>query len=172
MTQRILPKLFALLALLTLPACGFHSVYGGVSADGTPVADALRQVAIEPIPERSGQMLRNYLIDRFNNSGRPDNPAYHLAVKLRISEEDLGTLANATTALAAVHAAGDYTLTDSSGTTLVSGTTSSTAQYDKLASMYGTLAAHDGAIERTVREIGEQLSARIGLYFAEQGQTP
>jgi hypothetical protein len=33
--------------------------------------------------------------------------------------------------------------------------------------MYATLAAHDGALERTVHEIGEQLTARISLYFAE-----
>lgn len=161
------PRLSLLAALLLLPACGFHPVYGGHGGDGTPVADELALVSVEPIPEHAGQILRNDLIDNFNRHGRPSAPLYSLEVKLRVSEEDLGTLANATNALAAVHAYGDYVLKDKNGKTLVSGTTASTGQYDKLASMYATLAAHDGALERTVHEVGEQLTARISLYFSE-----
>lgn len=152
--------------------CGFHSVYGGHGDDGSPVAEQLSQVAVDPISERAGQMLRNNLIDRFYGKGRPAKPAYRLAVKLRVSEEDLGVLANATTALAAIHVYGDYVLRDAGGKTLASGTTHSTASYDKLTSQYATLAAHDGAIERTVREVGEQITGRLSLYFAERKAEP
>ena len=171
MSQRLIFSLIALLALIILPACGFHPVYGSRDVNGLPVTQDLADVAIDPIPDQAGQSLRNYLIDRLNSSGRPATPKYHLVVKLRVGEESIGTLANATTALAAVHAYGDYKLTDEGGKTLISGTTSSTAQYDKLASMYGTLAAHDGAIDRTVREVSEQLYARISLYFSERTKT-
>jgi LPS-assembly lipoprotein len=164
----IFKKSALLVAFLALSACGFHPVYGSHGDDGSPVTeDQLSLVSIDPIPEHSGQMLRNDLLDRFNSNGRPDAPEYYLTVKLRVTEEDLGTLANATSALAAVHAYGDYSLKDRAGKVLVTGTTSSTAQYDKLASMYGTLAAHDSAIERTVNELSEQLTARISLFFSE-----
>jgi LPS-assembly lipoprotein len=166
--MRFISRLPLLATLMLLPACGFHSVYGGHSSDGTPVAEELGQIFIDPIPDRAGQMLRNDLIDNFYRHGRPAAPLYILSVKLKVSEEDLGTLANATTALAAVHASGEYTLKDKSGKLLTSGISSSTGQYDKIASMYATQAAKDSAMERTVREVGEQLTARIGLYFAER----
>lgn len=158
----------ALTALLTLPACGFHPVYGSLSKDGNPVADELAAITIDPIPEHTGQTLRNDLIDRFNNKGRPTAPLYHLAIKLQVADEDLGTLANGTTTLAAVQASASYTLSDKDGKTLNSGSAASTGQYDKLISMYGTLAAHDGAVDRTIREVSEQVTARISLYFAER----
>lgn len=150
-----------------LSACGFHPVYGTHSGANGPVTEQMNQVAIDPIPERTGQMLRNNLIDNMYGKGRPAQPAYHLAVKLQISEEDLGLLTNATAALAAVHVYADYTLADSNGKILANGKMHSTASYDKLTSEYSTLAAHDSAVERTIREISEQLTARVSLYFAE-----
>jgi len=161
-------RLVATSCLFFLSACGFHSVYSSHGPDGSPVAEQLSQVGIDPIQERAGQMLRNDLIDRFyGKAGRPSQPRYHLAVALRVGEEDIGTLANATTVLAAVHLFADYALKDANGKTLVHGTTSSTTQYDRLTSDYATLATHDAAIERAVREVSEQLTARLGLYFAE-----
>lgn len=154
-----------------LAGCGFHSVYG-THDGGTSVAEELNRVAIDPMPDRAGQMLRNDLIDRLYRKGRPSEPAYHLIVKLRLAEEDLGLLVNATSALSAVHAYGDYTLTDMKGKILAKGTTSSTASYDKLASQYSTLAAHDSAVERTTNEVSEQLLTRLNLYFAEHPPAP
>lgn len=164
-------RFIVVMSLMVLAACGFQPVYGG-SGGVSPVSEELSLVAIDPMPNRAGQMLRNDLIDRmYGKAGRPSHPAYHLSVNLRIVEEDLGTLANATTALAALHAYGDYVLTDTSGKVLTKGATASTAQYDKLTSQYSTLAAHDNAVERTVREVSEQLTARLGLYFAERPGT-
>jgi LPS-assembly lipoprotein len=172
MFKRVTASLFLLGALTGLSACGFHSVYGGHSSDGSPVSEQLNQVAIDSIPDRTGQMLRNDLIDRMYGKGRPALPAYHLSVTLRTSQEDLGILANATTALAAVHAFGDYTLKDANGKTLTKGSAQSTASYDKLTSMYASQAAQDGALERTVREVSEQITARLSLYFSEKPTTP
>lgn len=153
---------------LLLSACGFHSVYGSHSDDGSPVAEQLAQIAIDPIADRSGQVLRNDLIDRMYGKSRPAQPLYHLATQVTISVEDLGTLENATTALSSVHFNVHYTLTDTNGKNLVTADAGSTALYDKLSSQYGTLAAHDSAIERTAHEVSEQMVARISLYFAEK----
>jgi LPS-assembly lipoprotein len=166
--RAFLPVCFLIPVFCLLTACGFHPVYGAHGDDGSPVAERMYQVAIDPIPDRPGQMLRNDLIDRMYGKGRPAQPAYHLVVKLRISEEDLGLLANATTALSGLHAYGDFVLTDAGGKTVLSGAAHSMATYDKLSSQYATLAARDGAIERTVREVSEQITSRLSLYFAEQ----
>jgi LPS-assembly lipoprotein len=132
----------------------------------------MNQVAIDPMPDRPGQMLRNDLIDRMYGKGRPAQAAYHLGIKLRIAEEDLGLLTNATSALSGLHVYGDYALTDAGGKTVLSGGVHSMATYDKLSSQYATLAARDGAIERTMREVSEQITGRLSLYFAEQAAAP
>jgi LPS-assembly lipoprotein len=160
-----------MLACAALSACGFHSVYGGHGADGSPVADQLNSVAIDPIPDRPGQLLRNDLIDTMYVKGRPMQPQYHLTVKLRTAEESLGTLANATSTRSALHAYGDYSLKDLSGKELTKGSVQSTTTYDLLNSMYSTQVSHDSAIERTVNEVGQQITNRVGLYFSEQQPT-
>ena len=158
-------------ALCLLTACGFHPVYGGHGSDGSPVAEQLNQVAIDPIPDRPGQMLRNDLIDRMYGKGRPAQPIYHLSIKLRVIDEDIGVLANGTTSLADVHVIGDYALKDASGKTVANGTVESLSSYDKLTSIYSSLAGHDSAAERSVREVSEQLTARLSLYFSERDAT-
>jgi LPS-assembly lipoprotein len=174
MTANHLQKLGCITAFgFLLSGCSFQPVYGSHGGKGSPVAEQLSQVAIDPIPERPGQILRNDLIDNmYGKSGRPTQPAYHLKVKLNINEEDLGLLVNATAALAAVHTYGNYTLEDNNGKILASGTTHSTASYDKLTSEYSTLTARESALERTVHELSEQLTARVSLYFSEHAPAP
>ncbi len=161
-----------LIGAFGLAACGFHPVYGSKSKDGAPIAEQMNQVAIDPIPERQGQLLRNDLIDRFYNKGRPSQPLYHLTVSISVSDEDLGLLTNATTSLAAVHTTGNYTLKDNKDKVILTGVARSTGTYDKLNSQYSTLAAHDSAVERTVQEVSEQITSRLSLYFAEGSNAP
>ena len=172
MTQRLFPALALAALLLALPGCGFHPMYATHTDDEAMVSDDLSLVEVEPIPEHDGQILRNYLLDRFNSTGRPVGAPYQLYVSVKYAEQNLGTLANGTTTLAAIASTADYALKDKNGKVLATGTTSSTSQYDQLNSIYGTLEAHDSAIDRTMREISEQLTARIGLYFAEHKNNP
>jgi hypothetical protein len=63
---------------------------------------------------------------------------------------------------------GDYSLTDTHGKLLVSGTAHSVASFDRLDQMYGTVAARQDAYERTLREVSEQIVNRLSLYFSER----
>jgi LPS-assembly lipoprotein len=135
---------------------------------GAPVAMDLNNIAIDNIPDRNGQILRNNLIDRMYGRNRPEQPRYHLSVKIHNSEEDLGILANATSTRALLNMYGDYALTDEHGATLVSGNAHSVATFNKLDQMYGTLAARQDALQRTLHEVSEQIVGRLSLYFAER----
>ena len=61
-------------AVLLLSACGFRPLYatGGVA----DVSEELSQIEVAVIPDRPGQILRNYLIQGLNGGGRPAQPAY------------------------------------------------------------------------------------------------
>ena len=162
-------RTLALLGCLGLAGCGFSPVYGshGTTDDNTPVAVALNDISIENIPDRDGQVLRNYLIDRMYGKNRPEHPAYKLTVKLHFTEASLGILANATATRALLTMEGDYTLSDAKDNEMVSGHARSVASFDLLDQIYGSVVARQNAHERTLHEISEQITNRISLYFSE-----
>ncbi len=158
-----------LLACLVLSACGFRPVYGtGNSENDSPVAMDLNNIVIENIPERNGQILRNYLIDRMYRAQRPEKPLYTLKVSLTSGEEDLGILANATATRSLLNMYGNYALYDSKGKPLLTGVAHSVASFNRLDQMYGTVAARENAYERTLHEVSEQIVNRLSLYFSER----
>jgi LPS-assembly lipoprotein len=154
---------------LLLAGCGFRPIYGSRSDEGgSPVAIDLNNVAIDNIPNRDGQILRNNLIDRMYGKNRPEKTFYTLSVYVHNTEENLGILANATATRSLLDMYGDYSLQDAQGKTLLSGTAHSVASFDKLDQMYGTVAARQDARERTLREISEQIVNHVSLYFSER----
>lgn len=160
----------ALLGCLALSGCGFKPVYGTPSGSEreSPVAMDLNNIAIENIPDRNGQILRNYLIDRMVRPNRPEKPLYTLKVTIAAGEEDLGILANATATRSLLNMYAHYTLADAKGKAILTGTAHSVASFNKLDQMYGTVAARENAYERTLREAGEQIVNRLSLYFSER----
>jgi LPS-assembly lipoprotein len=152
--------------LCFLMSCGFHPIYGARDND-TPVAAELNQVAIDGIPNHEGQTLRNELIDRMYGKGRPQNPKYHLEVTLKMAEEGIGLLPNAVTSLTEITITATYTLRDANGKPVMSATAHTVANYDQLQQQYGTVAAREGAIERSLNEIADQVVNRVSLYFSE-----
>jgi LPS-assembly lipoprotein len=163
--------LFSVLCLL-LSGCGFSPIYGSHSGSGGPVAEQLSQIAIDSIPDRQGQILRNDLIDRMYGKGRPSQPLYHLSVKLHLNFEDTGILANTTATLTEVNTYGDYELKDLKDKVIVRGTAHSATSYSRLSDEYATLTAHDSAVQRTVDEVSNQIVNRLGLYFANPSPLP
>ncbi|MBV8061606.1 MAG: hypothetical protein JO126_02095 [Alphaproteobacteria bacterium] len=164
---RCIPMAVLILSGLMVQGCGYHAVYA-TQGSTSAVANELNQVGIDSIPNREGQVLRNDLIDRLYGKGRPTSVNYHLSVKINIGSEDLGTLADSTTVLVGINTDANYTLTDTAGHQVLSGHAHSATSYDKLNNQYGTLASHDSAVDRTLHEVGEQITNRLGLYFAEK----
>jgi LPS-assembly lipoprotein len=162
-------RIFCLLTsifCLLVSGCGFHPVYGSHD-DGAPVAAQLNQVEIANIPDQYGQMLRNELIDRMYGKGRPHNPVYHLDVQLRETEEGIGLLPDAITTLTELNMYAEYSLKDAQGKEVVRATAHAVATFNQLQAEYGTLAADQGAHQRSVNEVAEQIVERISLYFSE-----
>ncbi|MCM0018644.1 MAG: hypothetical protein NBV67_01485, partial [Tagaea sp.] len=70
----------ALAAAFVLAGCGFEPLHR-TTARGS-AADSLAAIRIDPIADRSGQILRNYLLDRLSPRGTPARPDYVLRVRL------------------------------------------------------------------------------------------
>lgn len=156
-----------LLSFLLLTGCGFSPIYAGHGEGDAPVAAALQNISIANIPDRSGQILRNHLIDRFYSHGRPTTPTAKLSVTLREHEEDLGIQKDATATRRQLEIWANYSLRDTGAKELVTGTAHSVVSYNKLEAQYGNVTAKRNAQERALKEVGEQIVNRISLYYAQ-----
>ncbi len=152
---------------LLIAGCGFSPIYGDHGSN-EPVNQALNKVAIANIPERQGQMLRNHLIDRMYFSGRPISPEAELTVTLNSTESELGIQKDATATRKQLNVWANYTLLANDGKLLLNGKAHSVVSYSKLDAQYGTLAAERNAMERALKEVGEQIVNRLSLYYAEK----
>jgi len=163
--------IFLLTTLLLLTACGFSPIYGSHDAASVPVAKALGNVAIESIADHNGQFLRNKLIDRMYEKGRPEKPQARLHVVLSTSEVAIGVQKDATTTRSQIRITAAYELSDLDGNELHKGRAYSVASYNKLAAQYGTVASQRNAYERALGEISEQIVNNLSLYYAEKATT-
>lgn len=164
----------ALAALLPagLGGCGFQPVYGSFADRAAPV-EQLNLVQIDPIPDRTGQVLRNLLIDRFYPAGRPADPKYRLAVALASSEESLGIRPDATATRARLRLQASYELIDVATGQVVYRTFSrALVSYNLLEAQYATLVSQQDAYERGLVELSEDIRTRLALYFKRGPQQP
>ena len=108
--HRLAGSVVASLLLLNLAGCGFRPIYGsaanGLNGDGGHessqaggVKAALAQVKIGLIPDRSGQQLRNQLLDLMNAGGEPSRPVYRLDITLTTEKTALATRSDASVSL-------------------------------------------------------------------------
>ena len=154
--------LLALLALL-LGACGLKPLYG--TGGSHPTKTALASVAVAPIDERSGWLLRNALVDRLAATDEAA-PLYRLDVRLDddITRFGLRGDAGATRERRTLRAR--YQLVEiATGETLVDATAGFDAGIDITSSPYATVAAEQTALERLSAEVADDIVARLALYF-------
>ncbi|MQP66710.1 hypothetical protein GE253_15345 [Niveispirillum sp. SYP-B3756] len=163
MSKRLIAA--ALIALLPLAGCGFQPVYG-TRAGGVTAGMALANVQIDPIPDRNGQVLRNNLIDRFYTDGRPADARYRLAVALSAAEEQLGIQKDATATRARLRLQANYELIDNHSGQVVYRTFSrSVISFNLLDSQFAVLASRQGAYDRGLTELADDIRTRLSLYF-------
>tara|TARA_Y100001934_G_C11974911_1_gene595845 strand:+ start:114 stop:611 length:498 start_codon:yes stop_codon:yes gene_type:complete len=157
--------LAAIVVAVLLAGCGFRPLYG-TAGENRQVAAQLAQIRIQTIPDRTGQKLRNFLLDRLNPNGQPAQPLYYLQVTINVSRTDLGIERDETATRALLMMTANYQLIDRARkVVLVEGSTQSTNSFNIVASDFATLSAETDATERATREVSDDIKTRLALYF-------
>ncbi len=158
----------ALAAALLLAACGFRPLYatGGVA----DASKELSQVEIGVIPDRSGQILRNYLIQGINSNGRPTDPVYRLNVDLRERQEDLGIDKTDNAQRTNLVITARFSLrTAADDQEVLNRRVGIIASYNIVLDEYATLSAQNAARDRALRQLGSDIRTQLALYFSRPG---
>lgn len=164
-------SLFSILAcfsMLPLAGCGFQPMYGDYSAaaDQTSHNTALSQIAIDIIPDREGQILRNNLIDKLYDGGYPSQPTATLHIeKLEetITELDLTKSSEATRAQLRLQT--NIVLKEAStGKTLLTRPLQSITSYNILESEFATRVTKESARQSAIADLARQIELNLSLY--------
>jgi LPS-assembly lipoprotein len=162
------PLLAVAVAALALSGCTLRPLYAGGSRG--QVAQALRSVAVAPIPGRAGYLVRGALVDRLGAQG--GTAAYRLEVELDDRITGFGIRLDDAVTRERRTLRARYRLVDAQvGTVLLDATAGSDAGVDVVGSEYATVAAEQTALERLSEEVAEQIVSRVALY-ASRTRTP
>ena len=156
--------------VMALTACGFEPLYGDRGARPGAVSQ-LAAVEVAPIPERIGQVLRNDLLDLISPFGAPAQPNYRLEVRLDFDREGLGFRPDEAITRINLRLGASYRLVvPDSGETVFSDVARSAVSYNVVQSDFANLNAERDAERRAAHMIGEEISARIGLFLTSQAE--
>ncbi len=150
-------------ALALLAACGFSPMYGTSSEEATASRAA---IAVEPIGERSGQSLRNILLDRgFGDVPVKDGMKLYVE-PLVLTEFDLGLAPDNTATRRQLSVASGMTLKNGD-TVLTTRKLTANSTYNVLVSQYGTIVSRQNAEKQVIEELARQIEMHTTLYLKD-----
>lgn len=154
----------AAIAAVLLAGCGFHPLYAG--GRNGPAASELASIKVEPIADRSGQILRNHLLDLLTPYGPPEQPKYRLKVKLRESTYGLAVQKSEFVTRSNLRILAEYQLLDSqTGKPLFRGSSAITGGYNILSSEFSTMASEQNVRERVIGQIANEMQSRLSAFL-------
>lgn len=159
--------------LLAVSACGFRPLYAPPAEDRSGQSvyafDAMQAVEIGLIPDRSGQYLRNKLVRLIHPEGKSAASKYALTVTFSESRAELDVQQSAIATRANLIVTANYQVTDLvSGVGLGSGNVRSTSGFNIFDSEFQTLVAEQGARERALDAIAEQIRVRLAILLTQK----
>lgn len=159
-------RLVALGAALALGGCGLQPLYGG--GPSSTAATALRSIRIDPIPGRTGWLLRTALANRIGDHDQATAFRLHVEVDDDITKFGIRGDSSASRERRTIRAR--YQLLDgATGAVLLDATAGSDAGIDVVSSEYATVAAEETAAENLSQLLADQIVSRVGLYAARRG---
>ncbi|MEX1036296.1 MAG: LPS assembly lipoprotein LptE [Sneathiella sp.] len=155
-----------ILILSLLSACGFQPLYGSAKRNAD-VQEKLAQVYVERMPGRTGQILRNELLDLANPRGIPRDPVYRLTITIATRAEGLAIQSDDTTTRFNLTLTSNFSLVEiAKKEVLYTGSTQNIASYNVVQSEFANLSAAKNAEKRAALVAAEQINQQLSVYFS------
>lgn len=155
------------MSALGLSGCGFHPLYAQRQASTAQAKDVLGTVHISTINDRSGQILRNNLLERFTPNGEPSAPRYTLTVTLLESMAGINFQKNATASGGELTMSVTWALINNqTGLSVSQGAFSSVDSVNYLGPRYASVAAESDAESRLLSDIADLMTEQVAVYLS------
>lgn len=160
-------KRIAILSVcIAVSACGFRPLYAppaeDVSGGSVYAFEELKAVEVALLPDRDGQYLRNKLVRLLQPEGRARVTKYGLQVSFSENKSSLDVQQSAVATRANLSVTANFSLVAlSDGRAVHTGNVRATGGYNIFDSEFQTLIAEQGARERALDSIAEQIRIRI-----------
>ena len=154
-------------ALMVVAGCGFQPIHGERSAASSA---GLANFDIALIADRTGQMMRNELLQQMQPRGAAASPRFVLGVKLTESLTDLAIRKDNVATRANLTLIAQFSVVSRSGGRLLfSGQAQSVNSYNILTSDFATLSARADARSRAVRQLALDIKERLAVWLVQTG---
>ena len=154
-------------ALMVIAGCGFQPIHGERSAASSA---GLANFDIALIADRTGQMMRNELLQQMQPRGAVASPRFVLGVKLTESLTDLAIRKDNVATRANLTLIAQFSVVSRSGGSLLfSGQARSVNSYNILTSDFATLSARADARSRAVRQLALDIKERLAVWLVQTG---
>lgn len=159
-----------LCAPLLLASCGFKPMYAKDTAQPTNgITAQTSQIEIAIIADRSGQSLRNHLIDRLYRSGYPTNPIATLKIEpINETKTELDLTKSSDATRAQLRLQTIMNLVDNKGSIVLTRTIQSVTSFNILGSEFATRVTEEAARESALNDLARQVELNLSLYYSAQ----
>jgi LPS-assembly lipoprotein len=155
------PAIAATALALVLAGCGLSPVYSGGTTGAA--AASFRNITVASIPDRSGFLVRQALLDRLG--GPVENARYRLEIELDDQIVAFGVRGDNSAARERRTLRARYRLVDTTTNTVVlDATAGADSGIDRVSSNYAVVAAEATALERLSTELARQISGKLALF--------
>ncbi len=152
-----------------LGGCGFRPMYGRASGGSAGPAQAgLAQIEVGLMPERSGQLLRLALQERFERAGIATVRRYDLVSSFSISSDAIAIQPDTTVTRVRLVGVASWSLLaqDPQRRTLASGTARSTDGYNIIGEQYFASDLQNEQVQRRIAEaVADQMTLQLAAWF-------
>ena len=150
-----------------IAGCGLRPMYSPGNRESSVPEFAL--IRVEAIPTRTGQILRNGLLDRLTPEGEPANPRYKLHVKLATSSVSLAIQPDASVTRFNLRLNVRFELADiDTGKIIYGDRMRSVGSYNAVRSDFATLIAERDTERRSAESASEEIVALLAVFFARR----
>jgi LPS-assembly lipoprotein len=151
------------LALAVLASCGFEPLMS--QSTHPQVQSEMQRIRIAAIEDRSGQILRNYLIDALTPRGVQSSQNYLLTIRLYEPRREVAIRRDDTASRLAYTARATFQLSDGQRV-IFGGSSSSETTFEVTNSEFATLSGQASARDRALQEVSQDIRQQLAVYFA------
>jgi LPS-assembly lipoprotein len=152
---------------VALAGCGFHPLYAPRGARDWD--SDLAAINVLRINDRPGQILALALRENLNPAGVSVARRWDLRTGLLVTRSDLGIQRNATATTSEITVYANFQVVEaSSGKVVYSSTSNAVGDFDQVEDAYATQVAADGARDRALRQVADEMTLRLAIFVRDQ----